>query len=40
VVGARGASTPFEMNLPLGPTKVEFDPDRWVLSDKVTVRSR
>jgi hypothetical protein len=39
-VGARGASTTFELSLPARPRKVELDPLSWVLSEKTTTRAR
>jgi hypothetical protein len=35
-VMVRGASTTFERSLPKKPSKVELDPDSWVLSEKTT----
>jgi hypothetical protein len=33
-IPALGAKTPFKMKLPMQPTKVELDPDNWILSEK------
>ena len=33
-VAALGAKTPFRLKLPMSPTKVELDPDHWILSEK------
>jgi hypothetical protein len=39
-VAALGAKTPFKVKLPSKPTKVEFDPSSWVLSEKTTSRGQ
>jgi hypothetical protein len=33
-----GASSPFQIRLPKRPNKVELDPDRWILSEKVSTK--
>ena len=33
-----GASSPFQIRLPKRPSKVELDPDRWILSEKVSTK--
>lgn len=35
---ARGPSNSFQVRLPKRPKKVELDPDRWIMSDKVSTR--
>lgn len=37
-VHAYGPKTPFEIPLPARPTKVELDPQRWVLSDRTDTK--
>jgi aminopeptidase N len=37
---ARGPSTTFELSLPKKPTKVELDPDGWILAEKMTVKAK
>lgn len=37
-VHAFGPSTPFQIRLPGRPTKVELDPQRWILSEKTSTR--
>jgi Peptidase family M1 domain len=37
---ARGASSTFELSLPMKPSKVELDPDAWVLAEKVTTKAK
>jgi hypothetical protein len=37
-IAALGAKTPFRINLPMRPTKVELDPNDWVLSEKTTTK--
>ena len=37
-VHAYGPSANFQIKLPARPTRVELDPDRWVLADKVSTR--
>src|ERR1700752_1447281 len=32
----QGPSSPFQIKLPMRPNKVELDPDRWILSEKVS----
>jgi hypothetical protein len=39
-VAALGPRTPVSIQLPVRPTKVELDPDMWVLSDKTTIQKR
>jgi len=34
----KGASSPFKMDLPSRPKKVELDPDRWILSEKTLTK--
>jgi hypothetical protein len=34
----QGASSPFQIKLPMRPKKVELDPDRWILSEKVSTK--
>ena len=33
-----GASSPFQIKLPMRPKKVELDPDHWILADKVSTK--
>jgi hypothetical protein len=35
-----GASTPFELKLPMKPRKLELDPGSWVLSEKTITRAK
>ena len=35
---ANGASTPFQIRLPMRPKKVELDPDHWILADKISTK--
>jgi len=35
-VHAFGPNTPFSINLPVRPKKVELDPDKWILSEKTS----
>lgn len=37
-VFVRGASSPFQIKLPMRPKKVELDPDRWILSEKISTK--
>jgi hypothetical protein len=37
---ALGPSTPFQIRLPQRPTKVELDPDEWVLAERTSIRGR
>jgi hypothetical protein len=37
-VHAYGPKTPFQIKLPMKPTKVELDPQRWVLSEKTSTK--
>ena len=37
-VVADGPSAPFALKLPLKPSKVELDPQRWVLSEKTSTK--
>ena len=37
-VAALGAKTPFNIKLPMKPTKLELDPHRWVLSEKTSTK--
>ena len=39
-VRVSGASTPFELKVPLKPKKVELDPFNWVLSEKTVSRGK
>ena len=34
----QGASSPFQIKLPMRPKKVELDPDRWILSEKISTK--
>lgn len=34
----QGASSPFQIRLPMRPSKVELDSDRWILSEKVSTK--
>lgn len=34
----QGASTPFTIRLPSAPTKVQLDPDRWILAENVSTK--
>jgi hypothetical protein len=34
----QGASTPFKIPLPAAPSKVQLDPDRWILAETVSVK--
>lgn len=34
----QGASSPFQIKLPMRPKKVELDPDRWIISEKVSTK--
>jgi aminopeptidase N len=33
-----GASSPFQIRLPMRPKKVELDPDHWILADSISTR--
>jgi Peptidase family M1 domain len=33
-----GSSSPFQIRLPMKPNKVELDPDRWILAEKVSTK--
>lgn len=37
-VVVQGESSPFQIRLPMRPKKVELDPDRWILSEKVSTK--
>jgi hypothetical protein len=37
-VFVQGASSPFQMQLPARPKKVELDPERWILADEMSVK--
>jgi aminopeptidase N len=37
-VFVEGASSPFQIKLPMRPKKVELDPDRWILSESVSTK--
>lgn len=37
---ANGASTPFELKVPMKPRKIELDPFAWILSERTTTRMR
>jgi aminopeptidase N len=37
-IHAYGPKTPFKIKLPMKPTKVELDPNHWILSDKTTTK--
>ncbi len=37
-VPALGPKTPFKIKLPSKPTKIEFDPNSWVLSEKTVMK--
>jgi len=34
----QGASSPFQIKLPMRPKKVELDPDHWIISEKVSTK--
>lgn len=34
----QGASSPFQIRLPMRPKKVELDPDRWILAEKISTK--
>jgi len=34
----QGASSPFQIRLPMRPSKVELDSDRWILAEKVSTK--
>jgi aminopeptidase N len=34
----KGASSPFQIKLPMRPSKVELDPDHWILAEKVSTK--
>lgn len=34
----QGQSSPFQIRLPMRPKKVELDPDRWILSEKISTK--
>lgn len=34
----QGASSPFQIRLPMRPKKVELDPDHWILADKISTK--
>jgi hypothetical protein len=34
----QGPSSPFQIRLPMRPSKVELDPDRWILAEKVSTK--
>lgn len=34
----QGASTPFQIRLPAAPSKVQLDPDRWILAENVSTK--
>jgi hypothetical protein len=36
---AHGASTPFQMRLPMRPRKVELDPEHWILSERTSTKA-
>ena len=37
-VVVQGASTPFKIALPASPSKVQLDPDRWILAESVSTK--
>ena len=37
-VFVQGNSSPFQIRLPMRPKKVELDPDRWILSEKISTK--
>ena len=37
-VFVQGQSSPFQIRLPMRPKKVELDPDRWILADKISTK--
>jgi hypothetical protein len=36
-IPAYGPTTPIQLKLPMKPEKVEIDPDKWILADKISV---
>lgn len=38
MVIVKGAASPFQMRLPARPKKIELDPDRWILAEKVSTK--
>ncbi len=39
-VAALGPKTPFQIKLPMRPKKIELDPQKWVLSEKTSIKSK
>lgn len=39
-IPAHGPKTPFQIKLPMKPSKMEIDPAKWVLAEKVTVKQK
>lgn len=37
-VMVQGASSPFQIRLPMRPKKVELDPDRWILAERISTK--
>jgi hypothetical protein len=37
-IAAFGPTTPIQLKLPMKPEKIEIDPDKWVLADKISVK--
>ena len=35
---AQGPSTPFQIRLPAAPSKVQLDPDRWILAENISTK--
>jgi hypothetical protein len=33
-----GPSTPFQIRLPSAPSKVQLDPDRWILAENISTK--
>ncbi len=36
-IAAYGPTTPIQLKLPMKPEKIEIDPDKWILADKISV---
>jgi hypothetical protein len=37
-VAVKGASSPFQIRLPAAPSKVQLDPDRWILAENISTK--
>jgi hypothetical protein len=37
-IAAHGPSTPINIKLPMKPEKIEIDPEKWILADKISVK--